>query len=90
MAIIVFFYFLPQLSMFSDDTLYITVKHHKVNPDQDLLPTYVQVPAASRNSRSTSQTVLAHRLYGKASMKTQMCIFIHKLWLYKKYSKQEL
>lgn len=88
MAIIGFFYFLPQLNMFSDDTLYI--KHHKVNPDQDLLPTYVQVPAASRNSHFTSQTVLAHRVYGKASMKTQMCIFTYKLWLYKKYCKQEL
>lgn len=42
-----YFYFLPQVSMFSDDTLCITVKPHKVNPDQDVPPTYVQVPAAS-------------------------------------------
>lgn len=44
------FYFLPQLSMFLDDTLCIIVKLHKVNPDQDVPPTYVQVPAASRKT----------------------------------------
>lgn len=44
------FYFLPQLSMFLDDSLCIIVKPHKVNPDQDVLPTYVQVPAASRKT----------------------------------------
>lgn len=45
-----FFYFLLQLSMFSDDTLCITVKPPKVNPDQDEPPSCVQVPEESRKT----------------------------------------
>lgn len=43
-------FFLPQLSMFSDDTVCITKEPHKVNPDQDVPPEYVQVPVASRKT----------------------------------------